>query len=723
MRKILPLAVAGLVVLAATLGAVVPQKWELRTREDFLRGKFDGVSVSYDGTLALAPKEEKIAAPQEEFYLSVLPAADGSVFLGTGHGGKVYRIGKDGKADLWFQAAEMDVTSLAQDRKGVLYASTSPNGRIYKITDKGKGEPFFDPAEKYVWDLLFMDSGELWAAVGENGGVYRISPLGEGRMFFKAAENHILCLERTARGDVVAGSGGNGLVYRIGEDGRASVLFETPYEEVRSLAFDREGLIYAAASGTPTRTRKDERADEPVRLDAEVAITVSATGGAGRPANAAGPAAPASARDGGALYRITAEGLAKRLWSSEDEMIYTLLWREADGKVLFGTGGTGRIYSVDREERVALLLQQSSEQVYQLTPLDSKIYVLSNNPCYLGLLLPEQRFSGEYVSPVLDARTLASWGRVVWDAAVSGGASVQLQSRSGNTGEPNATWSDWSPLYGKAEEPVLSPKSRYLQVKVLLRTQTGKTSPVFDRLAVFYLQSNVAPSISRLEFLPVNEVYLKLPDQEDVILGVERTSPEPPAKKDEMRVSLAFRKSERKGFRTVVWDAADENGDTLRYRLALRKDGETEWRVLEADWTETIYAFDTLSFPDGTYFLRLTASDAPSNPAGLELASDKTSPALVIDNSLPVVKGFTAARNGASLDVAFQAEDAYSYIEEVKVLVRPGEWRVVFPADGIADSRTESFKFSLKLPAGAENQVAVRVRDSFGNVGVFRQNY
>ena len=723
MRKTLPLAVAGFVVLAATLGAVVPQKWELRTREDFLRGKFDGVSVSYDGTLALAPKEEKIAAPQEEFYLSVLPAADGTVFLGTGHGGKVYRIGKDGKAELWFQAAEMDVTSLVQDRKGVLYASTSPNGRVYKITDKGKGEPFFDPAEKYVWDLLFMDSGELWAAVGENGGVYRISPLGEGRMFFKAAENHILCLERTARGDVVAGSGGNGIVYRIGADGRASVLFETPYEEVRSLALDREGLIYAAASGTPTRTRKDERADEPVRLDAEVSITVSASGGAGRPANAAGPAASASARDGGALYRITAEGLAKRLWSSEDEMIYTLLWREADGKVLFGTGGTGRIYSVDREERVALLLQQSSEQVYQLTPLDSKIYVLSNNPCYLGLLLPEQRFTGEYVSPVLDARTLASWGRVVWDAEAAGGASVQLQSRSGNTGEPNATWSDWSPLYSKAEEPVLSPKSRYLQVKVLLRTQTGKTSPVFDRLAVFYLQSNIAPSVSRLEFLPANEVYLKLPDQEDVILGVERTSPEPPAKKDEMRVSLAFRKSERKGFRTVVWDAADENGDTLRYALAMRRDGETEWRVLEAGWTETIYAFDTLSFPDGTYFLRLTASDAPSNPAGLELASDKTSPALVIDNSLPVVKGFTAARNGASLDVAFQAEDAYSYIEEVKVLVRPGEWRVVFPADGIADSRTESFKFSLKLPAGAENQVTVRVRDSFGNVGVFRQNY
>jgi len=723
-KRILP-AVLGSLVLASSLQAVVPQKWELRTRDDYLRGKFDGVSVSYDGSLALAPKEEKIAAPQEEFYLSVLATEDGVTFLGTGHGGKVYRIDKDGKADLWFQASEMDVTSLVRDKKGTLYAATSPNGKIYKITDKGKGEEFFNPAEKYIWDLLFLDAGELWAAVGESGGIYRISPLGEGRMFFKAAENHILCLERTSRGDVVAGSGGNGLVYRISTEGRAAVLFETPYEEVRALALDREGLIYAAASGTPTRARKDEGAEAPVRLDSEVVLTVSASGGVSRPATASGAAPPAglSAKDGGALYRLTADGLAKRLWSSDDEMIYSLLWREDGNRVVFGTGGKGRIYSVDRDEKVALLLQQSSEQVYQLVPLDSKIYVLSNNPCYFGLLLTEQRFTGEYTSPVLDARSQASWGRIVWDAAVAAGASVQLQSRSGNTSEPNATWTDWSPFYGKTEEQVLSPKARFLQVKVLLRTQTGKASPVFNRLTVFYLQANVAPAVTRLEFLKPNEVLLKLPVQDDVILGVERNLAEAPQKADELRMGMAARRSERKGFQTVTWDAADENGDTLRYALAVRKDGESEWRVLEPAWTETIYAFDTLAFPDGTYLFRLTASDSPSNPLGLELKSDKTSPPLVIDNSLPVVKGFTAAKTGAGLDIAFQAEDAYSYIEEAKVLVRPGEWLVVFPVDGIADSRSESFKISLKLPTGAENQVTVRVRDSYGNVGVFRQDF
>src|SRR4030042_747123 len=129
MKKLSLAAILGRVIRTASPHAVVPQKWELRTREDYLRGKFDGISVSYDGMLALAPKEEKIAAPQEEFYLSVLATADGTTFLGTGHGGKVYRIGKDGKGEGWFQAPEMDVTCLVQDRKGMLYASTSPNGR------------------------------------------------------------------------------------------------------------------------------------------------------------------------------------------------------------------------------------------------------------------------------------------------------------------------------------------------------------------------------------------------------------------------------------------------------------------------------------------------------------------------------------------------------------------------------------------------------------------
>jgi hypothetical protein len=726
MKRIGVFGFLGISVLCLSLQAVVPQKWELRTKDDFLKGKFDGLSVSFDGLLALAPKEEKIAAPAEEFYLSVLLTADGVTYLGTGHGGKIYRIGKDGKADLYFQAPEMDVTCLAQDRRGVLYAGTSPNGKIYKVTDKNKAEEFFNPAEKYIWDLEFMDGGILWAAVGETGGIYAIGPLGEGKFIFKAEQNHILCLKKTVRGDVLAGSGGNGLVYRLSPEGRASVVFETPYEEVRGLAMDREGAIYAAASGASSKFRKEEAVAIPSRSGTGVSVVVSSVSVAGA-ANAGVPdllgSSSSAQRESGALYKISGDGLAKTLWSSGEEMIYTLLLREDDQKAVFGTGNKGRIYSVDRDERVSLLLQEKSEQVYQLVPLNSKIYVLTNNPCNLSQLTTEQRFTGEYLSSALDARTLSSWGRIVVEGTAEAGAAIQLQTRSGNTSEPNSTWSEWSPLYQKKEEQILSPKARFLQVKALLKTQSGRVSPTLGKLTLFYLQTNIAPAIARLEFLKPNEVFLKLPDQEDVILGVEKTLAEPMAKKDDLKVNFPAKKAERKGFQTVVWDAADENGDDLNYTISMRKEGETEWRVLQDGWSETLYSFDTLSFPDGTYVIKITASDSPSNPVGLDLKSEKVSPPVVIDNSLPVIKNFAATKNGSLLDVAFLTEDAYSYIEEVKVLVRPGEWQVVFPVDGICDSRSEAFKFSVKLPANAENLITVRVKDSYGNIGVYRQNY
>ena len=721
MKKSILCGFLGLLALWLTLEAVVPQQWEFRTREDFLRGKFDGVSVSWDGVLTLAPREAKLAGPAEEFYLSFLALPDGTLYLGTGHGGKVYRLPKDGQPELYFQAPELDVTCLAVDKKGVLYAGTSPNGKIYKIAAAGKGAEFFNPAERYIWDLLFKESGTLLAAVGERGGIYEVSPQGEGKMTFKADQNHILCLRASGRGELFAGSGGGGLVYRISAEGRPTVLFESPYEDVRSLAFDEAGTVYAAASGTPTRAKREE---SPLlataRPDAEVTVTVSAAAAA--PADLlAGPAGPG--KETGALYRIGQDGVAQRLWQAGDEMIYSLLWQAAEKRLLFGTGSKGRLYALERDDKVSLLLQPRSEQLFLLAPGEGSVYIVSNNPGYLARLLPEQQTAGEYLSPVLDAKTVASWGRLSWQGQAPAGTTLQLQTRSGNSVEPNSTWSDWSPPYQKNAEQVLSPRSRFIQFKLLFKSESGKASPAVGGAELFYLQTNIAPVVSRLELLKPNEVYLKVPEQEDVILGVEKRLADALTKKDEPRITIPPRKVERKGFRTVVWDAEDENGDTLSYMLALRKDGEAEWRVVLEEGEESLFAFDTLAFPDGTYTLRLTASDASSNAPGTELRGEKLSRPFVIDNSLPVVKDFAALRRGETLEVSFRAEDGYSSLEEVKYLIRPAGWRVVFPVDGICDAPAESFKVTIKLPAGVENLITVRVRDRFGNVGVFRQTF
>jgi len=716
MKRRLLGSLAGLVVTAVSLLAVVPQKWELRSLGEFLKGKFDGVSVSSDGWLSLAPREDKIAGPAEEFYLSLLAGQEGSLYLGTGHSGKLYKIDRSGKSDLYAQFPEMDVTALAVDEQGTLYAGTSPNGKVYKISQKGKQETFFDPSEKYVWDLLFRSDGSLLIAVGENGGIYEVSRQGEGTQILKAEENHILCLRLAGNGDIIAGSGGDGLVYRLAKGGKVSVVFESPYEEVKSLALDREGNIYAAAGGTSTKAKKEEPS-APVKTDASVTITVSPGGVASEPAGIFA----ASAREPSALYRISPDGLAKRLWNSAEDLIYTLIWNEADKRVVFGTGNKGRIYAVDRDEKISLLFQEASEQVYEFLPSEQKTYILSNNPVRLGVLYPDQRSSGEYQSTALDSKTISSWGKIEWSADVQPGTSLQLLTRSGNSNDPNQTWSDWSPPYQKGEEQILSPKARYLQFKILLKTQTGKTSPVVQRVNLFYLQSNLAPLVNRMELLPANDVYLKLPEQDDVIWGLEKSVSEQVSKKDESRGSIPAKKVERKGFQTVIWDADDDNGDSLVYSLLIKKEGETQWRPLRDKWTDSIFAFDTQSYPDGVYFLKVVASDMPSNPPGLELQAERISSPLVIDNSLPVVKNFVATKAQNTLEVSFQAEDAFSYIEEVKILIRPDDWRVVFPVDGICDSKQENFKVSLKLGPNPDNLVTVTVKDSHGNVGVFRQ--
>jgi hypothetical protein len=721
MKKLVLSLFIGIVGLSLQLEAVVPRQWELRTKDDFLKGKLDGLSISFEGVLSLAPKEDKLEGPAEDFYLAFVLGPEGTAYLGTGHGGKIFRIGKDGKIELYFQAPEMDVTCLAVDAKCTLFAGTSPNGKIYKITAKNKGEAFFNPGEKYIWDIIFADDGYLMAAVGEGGGIYKISPQGDGQQVLKAEENHILCLRKDGKGDLIAGTGGVGVVYRYSAEGRTTVLFESPFEEVKSIALDAEGQIYAACGGSPSRTKKEEAAESAAQVSTEVTVTASAAAPAAHP----GLSVPfsASAREPSALYRLRPDGIAKKLWESGDELIYTLLWKQEAQTLLFGTGNKGRIYAVGKEDRVSLLLQGSSEQVYALVPSDAKAYALSDNPSRLAILSAEQRFSGEYVSEVLDTKTISSWGRIEFEGELPAGTTLQLLTRSGNSFEPNSLWSDWSPPIQKNEEQVLSPKARYLQFKVLFKTPSGNVSPMLRRVGLFFLQTNVAPVIQKLELLPPNEVYLKPPDQEEIIWGAEDSPAAQEDKKKEDRSLFIAKKVERKGYQTVTWEAEDENEDQLVYSISIRKDGEQAWRPVKDGWKDSLFVFDTVSFPDGIYFIKLKASDTASNPVGLELEAEKTSPALVIDNSLPVIKNFAAVKEGNSLTVTFQSEDSYSSIEKAEYLLRPGDWRVVFPVDGISDSKLESYKFRVPLPANAENIISIRVLDRHHNLGVFRQTF
>src|SRR4029079_2307420 len=92
------------------------------------------------------------------------------------------------------------------------------------------------------------------------------------------------------------------------------------------------------------------------------------------------------------------------------------------------------------------------------------------------------------------------------------------------------------------------------------------------------------------------------------------------------------RKVYQKGLQTFVWKADDENDDRLQYDVFYRREGETSWKPLKRGLWDAILVWDTTSVPDGTYYVKVAATDAPSNSPATALVGEFESVSFDIDN-------------------------------------------------------------------------------------------
>jgi hypothetical protein len=182
---------------------------------------------------------------------------------------------------------------------------------------------------------------------------------------------------------------------------------------------------------------------------------------------------------------------------------------------------------------------------------------------------------------------------------------------------------------------------------------------------------------------------------------------------------------------TVRWAAHDDNGDDLSYSIYLRGDGETVWRLLKADVTDKAYSFDAALIPDGGYQVKVVASDAPSHTPADALSGDKVSERFEVDTTPPVITGLEAKFHPVvicaglcfpSIEVTFDAEDAFSPIAHAEYSLDAGPWKFIEPVGGLSDAKREHYtvNFDLNAPSGkaAEHLIAVRVYDRYDNAGV-----
>src|ERR1700722_13621885 len=202
MKKFCLAAVVAAFAFSATavsLAAATTATWEMNTYQDFLKGRFEGLSLDHDGRLTVAPKLETVFSSGQPTIWSIARGPDGSIYAGTGHRGRVYQISASGKGTLvWsskliWTSDQPEIFAVAVDPTGVVYAATSPEGKVVRI-ENGKAAEFFAPQAKYIWALAFASDGSLFVGAGNPGNIYRVDKTGKAETYYETGQSHVTAL-------------------------------------------------------------------------------------------------------------------------------------------------------------------------------------------------------------------------------------------------------------------------------------------------------------------------------------------------------------------------------------------------------------------------------------------------------------------------------------------------------------------------------------------------
>jgi hypothetical protein len=761
-------------VLVPAARAVVTEKVTHDTFADFSGGEFTNVSLTSDGHLELAPAMTNLAGVTDPIIWAAVQDDKGNVFFGTGNQGKVYKLTPKGELSTFFEPNEVMVHALAIDGKGRLYAATSPNGRVYRLDASGHAEVFCNPGETYIWAMTFGGDGSLFLATGDHGKILRVPPSAstpaKAETYFETKEANITALALDKDGSLLAGTSPHGYLYRIDKHNHGFVVFNSGDKEIKQIAVAANGAIYVstfsgnAKSGQPSDSGSitisissaeggspsDEASKPGPSPKAKPPVAATDDGGLAAAVAGANPTISISSPGGGpgaggpslgAIYRIDTNGFYERVWSAPGEAIYSMILLP-DGSLLAGTGDKGRIYSItdanhwkllqttsDGAQMAALLLDTGeAKECFAATSHPAKIY-------RLDFALAE---SGTYMSKAFDAKQESQWGRLHPEGDVPDGTKLEFSTRSGNTDQPEKTWSDWSePKPLSAEIAVASPNARYLQYRVGFERATGSPSATarLRRLQFYYQNGNAAPVIGRVKVIVKGFGLAKMPMPQMEAPPVNlnqllNDDDNGPVAANPAAAALAammgqppLRQAKSPGACAVVWQASDPNGDKLVYSVAIRADSDAQWTTLVDKTEDTFYSFDTTGFRAGLYFIKVTASDLPSNTPDTARTAEAVSEAFQIDNTPPAlaVEKQTVTKDHARIVVS--ATDAASVISAAAYSLDGADEVALRPDGLIFDSTNATFTIELPNLSKGAHSLLLRVRDEANNASVLKLNF
>ncbi len=726
MRRVFVIGLlAGAGLLPGFVSAQGTKLWSVGRYDEMEKGSADGVAIRNDGRLEPGPASSLLYTTGKSYVWSLGADSTGNGYVGLGGTASgsavVMRVSPEGKAAQIFDGKELAVQALRIAADGSVLAATSPDGKVYRIPQAGGAAAVvFDPAtteekSKYLWDLAVGKGGEVYVAAGAPAVVYRV-PAGGGRaeVLFKTADQHIRCLLLGADGTLWAGSDGAGVIYRLDTKAAGAkpfAVYAAPRREITALALDGAGNVYAAGVGT-----KGAVPLPPLPVTGNVAVTITFS----QPASSTAAGANTLVPEGSEMYRIAANGTPQKLLTLKDDVVYALAVR--DGSLLAATGNRGRIYRVDvgMPGRFTDVEHLEAAQGMAFAPMKDGLLVATSNSGKIFKLSDAAAKDATYTSEVFDAQSFSQWGRAEVRAGAAAG--YELYVRSGNVESPVVGWSEWSRVSG--DGTVTVPAGRYAQWKAVLRAGGS-----VDAVALNYLTKNVPPVVDEVVVQPGARVAAgAVPPPSTTVQVAFPAAPVQSFTPDTNTAPLTAQKD--RSAVTVRWMAHDDNGDDMMFAVWYKGVGEANWRLLKEKISDRFLSFDSSQLPDGSYAVKVVASDAPEHTDADALTSERVSGVFVVDTTPPVPGVLTAAMetgSPAKIHATLEARDATSPIAHAEYSLDAGPWQYLEPVGRVSDSLTERYDFTVAIPVvtgpvadAKEHVLAVRVYDRYENMAAVK---
>jgi hypothetical protein len=565
-----------------------------------------------------------------------------------------------------------------------VFVGTAPGGQVHRVHPDGTSELFHDTGQGYVWSMAYSREHGLLVGTGSPARVISLDSKGNARVVHESDESSITVL--ACVGDrVLAGTSGSGLLVDVTPGRDPAVLFDAPSDEISAVAMSSDGQVYFASASVSLADALDREA---------------------------GPDATVGE---GAVWRTTPAGGVVGLWDSPGVPI-TALGNGPGGAVWAGTGATGTLVSVGPRGKSDLVASLDEEEVLSIVGSGAQTLVATGAPGAVYVFGEGAAASGSYESAVFEGGAACVWGEMRWRAEVPSGSRVAFFTRSGNTVEPDETWSEWAPVEdtGRSQGPVASRPAQNLQWKTEFE-RGGGGSPVLHSVEVAYLEENLPPRLGSLVVHDPGSVETAAepgsgPATQTMPGGLEITY-----SIDASRAGARDLPSLLRGMRAAEWEAMDPNDDRLHYSVWMRREDEAAWRLIEKDIERTAHAWDTASMADGFYRVKVVVTDEPDNSPEHAGADSLVSAPFLVDGTPPAVTDLDVDASRGRVTVRGGVRDLLSPVDRVEVAVDYGEWERAFADDGLFDSPDERFWVSLDGVVSGEHTVAVRATDRAGN--------